>query len=185
MEFIEQGIKGVWVITPKRFGDKRGYFSEVFKLDDFVAHVGPVHFVQDNESFSSKGVLRGLHFQRGECSQAKLVRVSQGTVLDVVVDLRRGSDTWGKSVAVELSADNGRQMFIPRGFAHGFVVLSDVAQFQYKVDNLYAPHSEATLRFDDPELNIDWPIAREEMLLSDKDLKGLPLSAMTPELLGF
>ncbi len=185
MEFIEQEIKGLWVIEPKRFGDKRGYFSEVFKLAEFEAHVGHVDFVQDNESFSSKGVLRGLHFQRGEWSQAKLVRVSQGTVLDVVVDLRHGSPTWGKYLAVELSADTGRQLFIPRGFAHGFAVLSDVAQFQYKVDNLYAPQSEATLRFDEPALGIDWRIGREDMLLSEKDLKGLSLKDMTPEFLGF
>ena len=185
MEFIEQHIKGVWVIEPKRFGDKRGYFSEVFKLEEFTAHVGQVDFVQDNESFSSKGVLRGLNFQRGEWSQAKLVRVSQGTVLDVVVDLRHGSPTWGQNVAVELSADNGRQVFIPRGFAHGFVVLSDVAQFQYKVDNVYAPQSEATLRFDDPALGIDWRIDRADMILSDKDLKGLLLEEMTPGFLGF
>jgi len=185
MEFIEQAIQGVWVIEPKRFGDKRGYFSEVFKQAEFDAHVGRVDFVQDNESLSSKGVLRGLHFQRGECSQAKLVRVSQGTVLDVVVDLRHGSPTWGQHLAVELSADTGRQLFIPRGFAHGFVVLSDIAQFQYKVDNLYAPHSEATLRYDDPALGIDWRIDRADMLLSEKDLKGHPLDEMTPDFLGF
>ena len=152
MNFIEQDIKGVWVIEPKRFGDKRGYFSEVFKQQEFDDHVGHVDFVQDNESFSTRGVLRGLHFQRGEWSQAKLVRVSRGAVLDVAVDLRQGSPTWGRHVAVVLDADTGRQMFIPRGFAHGFAVLSDVAQFQYKVDNLYAPHSEATLRFDEPAL---------------------------------
>lgn len=185
MEFIEQAIQGVWVIEPKRFGDKRGYFSEVFKQVEFDAHVGRVDFVQDNESLSSKGVLRGLHFQRGECSQAKLVRVSQGTVLDVVVDLRHGSPTWGQHLAVELSADTGRQLFIPRGFAHGFVVLSDIAQFQYKVDNLYAPHSEATLRYDDPALGIDWRIDRADMLLSEKDLKGHSLDEMTPDFLGF
>ena len=185
MNFIEQDIKGVWVIEPRRFGDKRGYFSEVFKQADFDAHVGHVDFIQDNESFSSKGVLRGLHFQRGEWSQAKLVRVSQGAVLDVVVDLRKDSPTWGEHIVVELSADSGRQLFIPRGFAHGFVVLSDVAQFQYKVDNIYAPRSEATLQFDEPALGIDWGINREEMILSDKDLKGLPLSEMTPDFLGF
>ncbi len=185
MTFIEQEIKGVWVIQPDRYGDKRGYFSEVFKQADFDAHVGHVDFVQDNESFSTKGVLRGLHFQRGEWSQAKLVRVSRGTVLDVVVDLRHGSPTWGKHVAIELSADTGRQLFIPRGFAHGFVVQSEVAQFQYKVDNIYAPQSEATLRFDDPALAIDWQIDRADMLLSDKDLKGLSLNEMTPEFLGF
>ncbi len=185
MSFIEQDIKGVWIIEPKRFGDKRGYFSEVFKQAEFEDHIGHVDFVQDNESFSSKGVLRGLHFQRGEWSQAKLVRVSQGNVLDVVVDLRHGSPTWGKYLAVELNADTGRQLFIPRGFAHGFVVLSDVAQFQYKVDNLYAPQSEATLRYDDPAVGIDWCIDPADMILSDKDLHGLPLSAMTPDFLGF
>ena len=185
MDFIEQSIKGVWVIQPQRFGDKRGYFSEVFKLDEFESHVGHVDFIQDNESLSSQNVLRGLHFQRGEFSQAKLVRVSQGAVLDVAVDLRKGSPTWGQHIAIELSADNGRQMFIPRGFAHGFAVLSDVAQFQYKVDNPYAPQSEATLRFDDPALEIDWRVPRETMILSDKDLKGRSLDEMTPEFLGF
>lgn len=185
MNFIEQYIKGVWVIEPKRFGDKRGYFCEVFKQADFDAHVGHVDFIQDNESFSTKGVLRGLHFQRGEWSQAKLVRVSQGAVLDVAVDLRKDSPTWGKHIVVELNDETGRQLFIPRGFAHGFVVLSDVAQFQYMVDNIYAPQSEATLQFDEPALGIDWVIDRNEMVLSDKDLNGLPLSAMTPEFLGF
>ena len=185
MNFIEQDIKGVWVIEPLRFGDKRGYFSEVFKQAEFEAHVGHVDFIQDNESFSSKGVLRGLHFQRGEWSQAKLVRVSQGAVLDVAVDLREGSPTWGRHVAIVLDAESGRQLFIPRGFAHGFAVLSDVAQFQYKVDNIYAPQSEATLRFDDPGLDIDWRISREDMNLSDKDMKGLGLDDMTPEFLGF
>jgi len=185
MKFIEQHIKGVWVIEPERFGDKRGYFSEVFKQGEFDDHVGHVDFIQDNESFSSQGVLRGLHFQRGEFSQAKLVRVSQGTVLDVAVDLRAGSPTRGEHVAVELSSDTGRQLFIPRGFAHGFVVLSDVAQFQYKVDNIYAPQSEATLRFDDPALGIDWRITPEDMLLSEKDLRGLSLEELTPDYLGF
>lgn len=173
------------MIEPKRFGDMRGYFSEVFKLADFEAHIGHVEFVQDNESFSTRGVLRGLHFQRGEWSQAKLVRVSLGTVMDVVVDLRHGSPTWGQHLAVELSADTGRQLFIPRGFAHGFVVLSDQAQFQYKVDNIYAPQSEATLRFDEPALGIDWRIAPADMILSEKDLRGLSLNEMTPDFLGF
>ena len=185
MNFIEQDIKGVWVIEPKRFGDSRGYFSEVFKQADFDAHVGHVDFIQDNESFSSRGVVRGLHFQRGEWSQAKLVRVSQGAVLDVAVDLRQGSPTWGKHIAVELSGDAGRQLFIPRGFAHGFAVLTDVAQFQYKVDNIYAPQAEATLSFNDPALAIDWRINPANMLLSEKDLKGLSLDDMTPEFLGF
>lgn len=172
MQFIPQKIEGVWVIEPKRYGDARGYFSETFKMDEFKSHVGDVNFIQDNESFSSKGVLRGLHFQKGEFSQAKLVRVSQGTVLDVAVDLRKASPTFGQHIAVELSHDNGRQLFLPRGFAHGFVVLSDVAQFQYKVDNVYAPQAEATLRFDDPQLGIDWRISPDDMLLSDKDMRG-------------
>lgn len=172
MQFIQQKIEGVWVIEPKRYGDARGYFSETFKMDEFKSHIGDVNFIQDNESFSSKGVLRGLHFQKGEFSQAKLVRVSQGTVLDVAVDLRKASPTFGQHIAVELSHDNGRQLFLPRGFAHGFVVLSDVAQFQYKVDNVYAPQAEATLRFDDPQLGIDWRISPDDMLLSDKDMRG-------------
>ena len=180
MEFKELDIKGVWLIEPKRFGDARGYFCETFKLSEFESHIGKVEFVQDNESLSTRGVLRGLHFQRGEWSQAKLVRVSQGRVLDVAVDLRGGSPTYGQHVAVELSRDNGRQMFIPRGFAHGFVVLSDEAQFQYKVDNVYAPQSEATLRFDDPALGIDWPIAKEEMKLSEKDLRGMAFTEVEP-----
>ena len=180
MEFKELDIKGVWLIEPKRFGDARGYFCETFKLSEFESHIGKVEFVQDNESLSTRGVLRGLHFQRGEWSQAKLVRVSQGRVRDVAVDLRGGSPTYGQHVAVELSRDNGRQMFIPRGFAHGFVVLSDEAQFQYKVDNVYAPQSEATLRFDDPALGIDWPIAKEEMKLSEKDLRGMAFAEVEP-----
>lgn len=180
MNYIKTEIAGVWIIEPRRFGDARGYFMESFKKEEFQANVGPVEFVQDNESFSSHGVLRGLHFQKGEWSQAKLVRVSQGAVLDVAVDLRGGSPTYGRHVAVELTSENARQLFIPRGFAHGFVVLGDVAQFQYKVDNVYAPQSEATLRFDDPALGIDWRIPYEEMLLSEKDLKGLSFSEITP-----
>ena len=180
MEFKELEIKGVWLIEPKRFGDARGYFCETFKLSEFESHIGKVEFVQDNESLSTRGVLRGLHFQRGEWSQAKLVRVSQGRVLDVAVDLRGGSPTYGQHVAGERSRDNGRQMCIPRGFADGFVVLSDEAQFQYKVDNVYAPHSEATLRFDDPALGIDWPIATEEMKLSEKDLRGMAFADVEP-----
>lgn len=180
MNFIKTDIDGVVIIEPRRFGDSRGYFMETFKLDEFRKNVADITFVQDNESFSSKGVLRGLHFQKGEFSQAKLVRVSRGAVLDVAVDLRGGSPTFGRHVAVELSADNARQLFIPRGFAHGFVVLTDVAQFQYKVDNVYAPQSEATLRFDDPTVAVDWRISPSEMLLSDKDLKGMSLQEITP-----
>ena len=178
MTFTELEIKGVWLIEPKRFGDNRGYFCETFKLEEFESHVGKINFVQDNESMSTYGVLRGLHFQRGKWSQAKLVRVSQGRVLDVAVDLRRGSSTYGRHVAVELSQENARQLFIPRGFAHGFVVLSETAQFQYKVDNVYAPQSEAKLRFADDALGIDWRIPHSDMKLSEKDMRGLSFEAM-------
>ena len=178
MTFTELEIKGVWLIEPKRFGDNRGYFCETFKLEEFESHVGKINFVQDNESMSTYGVLRGLHFQRGKWSQAKLVRVSQGRVLDVAVDLRRGSSTYGRHVAVELSQENAHQLFIPRGFAHGFVVLSETAQFQYKVDNVYAPQSEATLRFDDEALGIDWRVPHSDMKLSEKDMRGLSFEAM-------
>lgn len=180
MKFTEQAIKGLWLIEPVRYGDLRGYFCETFKREEFVSHVGNVEFIQDNESVSRKGVLRGLHFQKGEYSQAKLVRVSQGCVLDVVVDLRGGSPTYGRHFAVELSQENALQLFIPRGFAHGFVVLSDVAQFQYKVDNVYCPQSECTLKFDDPVLGIDWRIRVEEMLLSEKDRLGVLLKDIKP-----
>lgn len=180
MEFISTEIEGVWIIEPRRFGDARGYFMESFKLEEFQSVVGPVRFVQDNESMSRRGVLRGLHFQKGEWSQAKLVRVSQGAVVDVAVDLRGGSPTFGRHVAVELSQENGRQLFIPRGFAHGFVVLSDVAQFQYKVDNVYAPQAEATLRFDDPALGINWRLPADQLLLSEKDSRGMSLAEIEP-----
>ena len=180
MRFTEQKIKGVWIIEPRRFGDARGYFMESFKREEFESHIGVVDFVQDNESMSTRGVLRGLHFQKGEWSQAKLVRVSQGMVLDVVVDLRGDSPTYGQHVAVELSQENCRQLYMPRGMAHGFVVLSETAQFQYKVDNVYATQTEATLRFDDPALAIDWRLPKDELLLSEKDLKGLSLSEITP-----
>lgn len=180
MKFTQLSIPGVWLVEPVRYGDARGYFMESFKLEEFRAHVGDITFVQDNESMSGRGVLRGLHFQKGEFSQAKLVRVSKGTVVDVAVDLRGGSPTFGQHVAVELSQENACQLFIPRGFAHGFVVLSETAQFQYKVDNVYAPQSEATLRFDDPALGIDWRLPHSELLLSPKDLKGVSLSEITP-----
>lgn len=181
MEFKKLDIPGVWTITPRRFGDARGYFMESFKLQEFIDHIGAVEFVQDNESMSTRGVLRGLHFQKGEWSQSKLVRVSQGAVLDVAVDLRKDSPTFGHHVAVELTAENGRQLFIPRGFAHGFLVLSDTAQFQYKVDNVYAPQAEATLRFDDPALGIEWPsLEGVELNLSPKDLKGISLAEVEP-----
>lgn len=182
MEYIETPLKGVWLIKPERFGDHRGYFSETFRLKEFREATGmpEIEFVQDNESQSSRGVLRGLHLQRGSASQAKIVRVSSGKVLDVAVDLRPGSPTFGRHVAVELSADNGLQLFIPRCFAHGFQVLSETAQFQYKVDNAYSPEAELTLRFDDPEVGIEWPIQAGECILSPKDLRGLSLKEIAP-----
>ncbi len=181
MKFTQLPISGVWLIEPDVHGDQRGYFVESFRHDLFEANVGHVTFVQDNESMSSTvGVLRGLHFQRGGASQAKLVRVSRGRVVDVVVDLRGGSPTYGKHLMVELSADNHRQLFVPRGMAHGFVVLEAPAQFQYKVDNYYAPGAEGTLRFDDPTLGIEWPLPAEELVLSEKDRHGIPLSDITP-----
>ena len=177
MNYIPTQIDGVYIVEPKRFGDARGYFMETFRLEEFRRNVAPgIEFVQTNESVSTRGVLRGLHFQKGEFSQAKLVRVSQGTVIDVIVDLRPESPTFGKHVAVELSAENARQLFVPRRFAHGFIVLSDVAQFQYMVDNVYAPQAEATLRFDDPELGIDWPLPASELNLSEKDLRGYSIA---------
>lgn len=180
MKYTELDIPGVWLLDPIRFGDARGYFMETFKIEEFRSHVGPVAFVQDNESFSTRGVLRGLHFQKGDAAQAKLVRVSRGTVLDVAVDLRGESPTFGRHVAVELSQENGLQLFLPRGMAHGFVVLSDEAQFQYKVDNRYAPECEATLQFNDPALGIDWVIPENEMILSEKDLRGIMFDKIKP-----
>lgn len=169
MNYIQTEIDGVWLIEPEVFSDARGYFMEAFKEEDFRARVGDVHFIQDNESKSSFGVLRGLHYQKGECSQAKLVRVLKGKVLDVAVDLRRSSPAFGKYVSVELSEENKRQFFIPRGFAHGFLVLSDEAVFTYKVDNAYAPQSEASVRFNDESIGIEWPLAENQLLLSAKD----------------
>lgn len=171
MNFIEQDIKGVWVIEPKVFTDSRGYFMESFKQNEFEAHVGKVDFIQDNESKSSFGVLRGLHYQKGEFSQAKLVRVIKGEVLDVAVDIRKSSPTFGKYVAVVLSEENKRQLFIPRGFAHGFVVRSEEAIFTYKVDNLYAPQADAGIMYNDPTIAIQWDIDMEKILLSEKDKK--------------
>lgn len=175
MEYIETEIKGVWVIEPKVFKDSRGYFMEAWKREEFESHVGKVDFVQDNESKSSYGVLRGLHYQKGEFSQAKLVRVIKGRVLDVAVDIRKSSPTFGKHVMVELSEDNKRQLFIPRGFAHGFLVLSDEAVFTYKVDNIYAPAHEASIRWNDETLGIEWPIDKGDVVTSEKDLKGKTL----------
>ena len=171
MEYIRTDIEGVFVIEPRVFNDARGYFFEAWKQEEFNEHVGEVNFIQDNESKSSFGVLRGLHYQKGELSQAKLVRVIKGKVLDVAVDVRKSSPTFGKHVMVELSEDNKRQLFIPRGFAHGFLVLSDEAVFTYKVDNPYAPQAEAGIRWNDPELAIEWPIDPAQVLTSEKDLK--------------
>ncbi|MCD8183017.1 MAG: dTDP-4-dehydrorhamnose 3,5-epimerase [Bacteroides sp.] len=169
MNYIQTEIDGVWVIEPRVFNDARGYFMEAFKEEEFRANIGDVHFVQDNESKSSFGVLRGLHYQKGGYSQAKLVRVIKGKVLDVAVDLRKSSPTFGKYVSVELSEDNKHQFFIPRGFAHGFLVLSEEAVFTYKVDNAYAPQAEASIRFDDEAVGIKWPIDVSQLLLSEKD----------------
>lgn len=170
MTYIETEIPGVWIIEPKVFEDARGYFMEAWKKEEFEQHVGKINFVQDNESCSSKGVLRGLHYQLAPYSQSKLVRVIKGTVLDVAVDLRVGSPTFGKYVSVELSGENKRQFFVPQGFAHGFHVLSDEAVFTYKVDNPYTPSHERGIRFDDPSVGVDWGITDPAVVnLSDKD----------------
>lgn len=176
MKFEEQYIKGVWVIEPKVFNDSRGYFTETYKEADFEKHVGKINFIQDNESKSSKGVIRGLHYQINEHAQAKLVRVIQGAVLDVAVDIRKNSPTYGKYVAVELSGENKKQLFVPRGFAHGFVVLSDSVIFTYKVDNVYSPENERTILWSDPTINIQWDIKEENLNISDKDRLGKPFS---------
>ena len=171
MEYLKTAIEGVYIIEPRVFNDARGYFFEAWKKDEFEQHIGKVDFVQDNESKSSYGVLRGLHYQKGEFSQAKLVRVIKGRVLDVAVDLRKSSPTFGQYVMVELSDENKRQFFIPRGFAHGFLVLSDEAIFTYKVDNVYAPQADAGIRWNDPDVGIQWPIDLDKVMTSEKDLK--------------
>lgn len=169
MNIIPTEIDGVLIIEPRVFQDSRGYFFESFNLREFEEKIGVIDFVQDNESKSCYGVVRGLHFQRDGHSQAKLVRVVKGKVLDVAVDLRRGSATYGRHVAVELSEDNHRQFFIPRGFAHGFSVLSDEVIFQYKCDNYYCPSSEGAIAWNDPDLGIDWRIPEDKVILSEKD----------------
>lgn len=169
MNVIKTEIDGVVIIEPRVFNDARGYFFESYSERDFNSQVGEVKFIQDNESRSQYGVLRGLHYQKGEHSQAKLVRVVRGKVYDVAVDLRKSSPTFGKYVGVELSEDNHRQFFIPRGFAHGFAVMSDIAVFQYKCDNFYAPQSEGAIMWNDPQLNIEWPIPADKVILSEKD----------------
>lgn len=170
MNVIKTAIDGVVIIEPRLFPDERGYFFESYEKKEFEAKVRPINFIQDNESRSSYGVLRGIHYQKGEHAQSKLVRCVVGRVLDVAVDLRKGSPTFGQHVAVELTEDNHRQFFIPRGFAHGFSVLSDVAVFQYKCDNYYCPESEGAIAWNDPALGIDWRIPADKVILSPKDL---------------
>ena len=174
MRYTETSISGVWIIEPTVCKDARGYFMEVFKQPDFEQHIGKVHFMQENESCSTKGVLRGLHYQLAPFSQAKLVRVIQGAVLDVVVDIRQGSPTFGQYIDVELSAENKRQIFVPRGFAHGFLVISNEVIFTYKVDNPYTPSAERGIQYNDPAIGINWHIRQDDaIVLSDKD-KNLP-----------
>jgi dTDP-4-dehydrorhamnose 3,5-epimerase len=169
MKFIKSTITGVYIIEPSVFGDNRGYFLESFNLEKFEEKVSKINFIQDNESKSSRGVLRGLHFQKPPYDQAKLVRCIEGRVMDVAVDIRKGSPTYGKHVAIELSGDNKKQLFVPRGFAHGFSVLSETAIFAYKVDNTYAPEYDFGIRWNDEDLNIDWGLTEEEVKLSAKD----------------
>ena len=181
---IKTDIEGVVIIEPKVFGDERGYFMETWSQRDFDLAVRPIRFVQDNESMSRYGVLRGLHFQKGKFSQSKLVRVNSGRVLDVAVDIRRGSPTFGKHVVAELTGENHRQIFIPKGFAHGFVVLSDEAVFQYKCDAPYAPEAEGAIMWNDPALAIDWQIPLQDVILSEKD-KHHPLLANCEEVFNY
>ena len=171
MEVIKTAIEGLVIIEPKVFKDARGYFFEAFSQREFDEKVMPIRFVQDNESMSSYGVMRGLHYQKMPYTQSKLVRCVKGAVLDVAVDIRKGSPTFGQHVAVELTEENHRQFFVPRGFAHGFAVLSDVAVFQYKCDNFYAPQADAGIQLRDEELGIDWRNPTAEAILSEKDLK--------------
>ena len=171
MEVLTTDIEGVYIIKPRVFGDARGYFFESYSKREFEEKVGKVDFVQDNESMSKKGVMRGLHFQRPPYAQSKLVRCVKGSVLDVAVDIRKGSPTYGKHVAVELTEDNHLQFFIPKGFAHGFVVLSDVAVFQYKCDNFYHPEADGGISILDDSLGIDWKKSTQNAILSEKDTK--------------
>jgi dTDP-4-dehydrorhamnose 3,5-epimerase len=173
MKFIKTEIPDVYIIEPSVFGDERGYFLESFNLKKFEETICPIKFVQDNESKSSKGVLRGLHFQKPPFHQAKLVRCVDGSVLDIAVDIRKWSPTYGKHIAVELSGENKKQLFVPRGFAHGFSVLSETAVFAYKVDNDYAPEYDAGIRWNDTNLNINWGLEENDVLVSGKD-KTLP-----------
>ena len=174
VEYLKTAIEGVWVLKPRVFRDGRGYFMETYRKEDFDRTVGPVNFVQDNQSCSTRGVLRGLHYQEGEWSQAKLVRCLQGRVIDVAVDLRTSSPTFGQHVMQELNEQQGVQLFVPRGFAHGFIVLSEVAVFVYKVDNVYMPSAERSIVWNDPTIAIPWPLDQVgELNLSQKDIEGL------------
>jgi dTDP-4-dehydrorhamnose 3,5-epimerase len=177
MQFTRTDIKDVVIIEPKVHGDERGYFVETYRADKLEEFLGyKINFCQDNESKSSRGVLRGLHYQLHPAAQTKLVRVIQGRVLDVAVDIRKGSPTFAKYVSVELTAENKKQLLVPRGFAHGFVVLEDETIFAYKVDNYYSPENDRGIAFDDEKLDIDWKILKEELLLSEKDTKQPKLS---------
>ena len=181
MNIIKTPIDGLLIIEPKVFGDARGYFFESFSERDFAAAVGPVKFVQDNESKSRYGVIRGLHFQKAPFAQSKLVRVVSGAVLDVAVDIRPGSKTFGQYFSVELTGENHRQFFIPKGFAHGFSVLSEEVVFQYKCDEFYHPEAEGAVAWDDPDLAIDWRIPAEDVILSEKDRRHPALSSLKIE----
>ena len=176
MKFTKGNIEGIYIIEPRIFEDERGYFYEAFSEREFANEVGEIHFVQENQAKSSYGVVRGLHFQLPPHAQSKLVRVVEGRVLDVAVDIRVGSPTFGKHVAVELSAENHRQVFIPRGFAHGYSVLSESAILEYKCDNYYAPSSEGAILWNDADLGIDWQIPAEKVILSAKDTKNPKLA---------
>ena len=176
MEIIKTGIEGLLILEPRIFQDARGYFFESFSQREFEEKVGPVHFVQDNESMSSYGVMRGLHFQAPPFTQSKLVRCVKGRVLDVAVDIRKGSSTYGQHVAVELTEDNHRQFFVPRGFAHGFVVRRGDAVVQYKCDNPYAPECEGSIAWNDAQLSVDWGIDPAKAILSPKDMLNPQLS---------
>ena len=178
MKITTTAIEGVVILEPEVFGDERGYFFESFSQREFEEKVCKTTFVQDNESSSRYGVLRGLHFQKPPHAQAKLVRVVKGKVLDIAVDIRKGSPTFGHHVSIELSGENKRQLFIPRGFAHGFAVLSEEVVFQYKCDNYYVPHSEGGILWNDPALGIDWKLPEEDVILSEKDKKNVLLNEL-------
>ena len=175
MEYIKTDIDGLWVIKPLVINDNRGYFMESFKKAEFEKEIGKIDFIQENESKSSFGVFRGLHYQEGDAAQAKLVRVIQGKVWDIALDIRKNSPTFGKYFVIELSEENKLQFFIPKGFAHGFLVLSETAVFSYKVDNIYSPEHERTINCMDSDLAIQWPLDKSLIRMSEKDLKGKQL----------